>query len=89
MVANRPLALPFVGERTVTLGRTHSIKGNPTRLQVGAVEIAVDDRWRTGMAAGDRRLVTALTWPLLAHYSYLGGARHPDPQPLEPENTQH
>ena len=89
MVANRPLALPFVGERTVTLGRTHSIKGNPNRLQVGAVEIAVDDRWRTGMAAGDRRLVTALTWPLLAHYSYLGGARHPDPQSLEPESSQH
>jgi hypothetical protein len=74
MVTSRPLDLPFVGERTVMLAPTHSIKGNPDRLHVGPVEIALDARWQSHMMTRHRRLVTALTWPLLAHYGYLAGA---------------
>jgi hypothetical protein len=69
------LALPFSDERTVELRPTHSIKGNPDRLQTGPVEVRLDDRWRIEMTPADRRLVTALSWPFLAHYGYLGGGR--------------
>jgi len=68
-----PVELPFVDERTVTLAPTHSIKGNPDRMQTGRVEVRLDDRWRREMRPGHRRLVTALTWPLLARYGYVGG----------------
>src|SRR5262249_17647859 len=69
--ARRP-ALPFVGEHAVKLRATHSIKGNPDRLQTGALDIRLDDRWSTEMAPRARRVVTALAWPLLARYGYLG-----------------
>jgi hypothetical protein len=67
-----PFDLPFVGERTVELGPTHSIKGNPDRLKTGPIEVKLDARWKTEMTRADRRLVTALTWPLLARYGYFG-----------------
>jgi hypothetical protein len=66
-----PIALPFVDERTVELGPTHSITGNPDRLRTGPVAVRLDDRWRREMTARDRGLVTALTWPLLVRYGYL------------------
>ncbi len=55
------------------LGQIHSIAGNPDRLRAGPVEVRLDDGWKREMMPGDRRLVTALTWPLLARYGYLGG----------------
>jgi len=67
----RPIELPFVDERTVELGPTHSITGNPDRLRTGPIAVRLDDRWRREMTARDRSLVTALTWPLLARYGYL------------------
>jgi len=67
-----PFELPFVDERTVELGSTHSIKGNPDRLKTGPVEIRLDARWETEMTPRNRRLVTALTWPLLTRYGYFG-----------------
>jgi hypothetical protein len=67
-----PVELPFIGERAVRLAPTHSIKGNPDRLQTGVVEIRLDDRWKRELAPRNRRLVTALTWPLLARDGYLG-----------------
>lgn len=67
------LDLPFVDPHTVTLAPTHSIKGNPDRLNNGPVAIRLDDRWRREMPPGPRRLVTALTWPLLLRYGYLRG----------------
>ena len=60
------------GERTIDLRPTHSISGNPDRLRTGPVEIRLDDEWRTGMSRADHRFVTALTWPLLLRYGYLG-----------------
>ena len=67
----RPVELPFVDERTVALGPTHSITGNPDRLRTGPVPVRLDDRWRREMTARDRGVVTALTWPLLVRYGYL------------------
>jgi hypothetical protein len=73
--ARLPAELPFVDPHTVTLAPTHSIKGNPDRLTNGPVPVRLDDRWRREMPPPARRLVTALTWPLLLRYGYLSPGR--------------
>jgi len=50
----------------------HTVAGNPVRMQSGPLKLRVDDAWRAAMPAGDRRLVTLLTFPLLARYGYAG-----------------
>ena len=42
------------------------------RFTTGQVPIRRDDRWRTGMPRAQRREVTALTFPMLAGYGYMG-----------------
>ena len=66
-----PLARPFTGERSVKLGESHTVAGNPNRFQTGDVVLKSDDEWAGKMRNRDRRLVTALTLPLLARYGYL------------------
>ncbi len=67
---------PFLGAdgacRWARLGGGHSVSGNPMRFTTGQVAIRRDERWRTGMPRVHQRAVTALTWPLLAGYGYLG-----------------
>lgn len=62
--------LPFVGEREVELGATHTVAGNPSRFKTGKVELKLDEEWKTKMKPSDKRIVTALTWPLLRRYGY-------------------
>ncbi len=62
--------LPHVGEHEVKLGANHNIWGNPNRFQTGLVRLRPDDEWASRMRPEDRRLITALTFPLLAHYGY-------------------
>jgi Sulfotransferase family len=64
------------GTRWVELTPAHTASGNPMRFQTGPIALRRDDAWRGGLPAGQRRLVTALTFPLLARYGYLrdGGA---------------
>ena len=38
------------------------------RFATGKIAIRRDERWRAGLPAGQRRAVTALTFPLLAAY---------------------
>jgi hypothetical protein len=40
------------------------------RFTTGRIPIRLDEKWRTAMPAGQRRVVTALTLPLLSHYGY-------------------
>ena len=49
----------------------HSVGGNPVRFE-GPRPVRPDLAWVDEMAPRDRRLVTALTAPLLARYGYLG-----------------
>lgn len=49
----------------------HTIGGNPIRFEKGPLTVQLDERWRQDMPAGERRAVTALTWPLLAAYGYM------------------
>ncbi|MFE9104044.1 sulfotransferase [Actinomadura geliboluensis] len=66
-------ALAFVGDGRAELTANHTASGNPMRFRTGQIEIRSDDRWRTALPAADQRRVTAMTLPLLRHYSYLGG----------------
>lgn len=69
-----PADLGFLGQeagaRFAELRAGHSASGNPMRFITGRIDIRPDERWRTGMPPAQRRAVTALTLPLLAHYGY-------------------
>jgi hypothetical protein len=72
--------LPFLrrdgGRYTAHLGPTHSAAGNPMRFTVGPVALRRDDAWQQALPAAQRRLVGAITAPLLSAYGYplLAGA---------------
>lgn len=62
----------FLTDGGAQLGPSHSIAGNPMRFRSGLVTLRRDDSWRNALPTRDRRVVTALTAPLLAAYGYLG-----------------
>lgn len=54
----------------------HSAAGNPMRFRTGPVAVRPDEAWRSALPPGQRRLVGALTAPLLGAYGYaLTGTR--------------
>jgi hypothetical protein len=61
---------PFVGERTVALERSHTVAGNPNRLEAGPIELREDQAWTTALTRPKRALVTAVTTPLLGRFDY-------------------
>lgn len=65
----------FLHPDSVELTTAHTVSGNPMRFQTGTVRLRRDDSWRATMAASDRRLVSALTLPLLLGYRYLPAGR--------------
>jgi hypothetical protein len=67
-----PEALAFVQGGGAWLGAHHTVAGNPMRMAAGHIDIRLDDAWRTSMPFTQRAQVTALTWPLLRHYSHAG-----------------
>ena len=46
------------------------IAGNPDRFDTGTKRVRPDDRWLKGMGGADKRVVTALSLPLLHRYGY-------------------
>ncbi|HKI86393.1 MAG TPA: sulfotransferase [Thermoanaerobaculia bacterium] len=66
--------LEALGRDRVFLGEDHIPAGNPSRFQRGETLLRLDDAWMRELSAGQRRLVTGLTWPLLARYGYLGSS---------------
>lgn len=60
----------FADDRTVCLATNHTVAGNPSRHQQGLVSLVPDDEWRLRMRPGDRKTVTALSWPTLQRYGY-------------------
>jgi hypothetical protein len=67
---------PFLGADGTScwaeLDRAHSASGNPMRFAAGKITISPDERWRTSMSKAQQRTVTALTFPLLTGYGYMG-----------------
>jgi len=65
-----PESLPFIDEHTMDLRPTHSASGNPTRFNTGAVEIRLDDEWRSKMTGKDRREATLWAGALMPFMGY-------------------
>ena len=67
-------ALRFLGgdgdDRWADLSAAHTASGNPMRFTTGRIPIRQDEKWRTAMPAAQRRVVTAMTLPLLSLYGY-------------------
>lgn len=63
--------LAFLDGDKTSLAAAHTVAGNPMRFRRGSIELRPDEEWRSGMQSADRRLVTAMTWPLLSKYGYL------------------
>jgi hypothetical protein len=66
------LAVPFTAPREVATTTVHTVAGNADRMRTGPLTIRLDDAWRAELPSRSRRLVTALTLPLLARYGYAG-----------------
>jgi hypothetical protein len=60
-------------ERWADLAAAHTVSGNPMRFASGRVPIRRDARWQTAMPGTQRRVVTAMTLPLMARYGYPRG----------------
>jgi len=46
-----------------SLGRDHTVAGNPMRFHQGRLDLRLDQAWTTKLPARDRKVVTAITWP--------------------------
>lgn len=68
--------LDFIDEDRVRLGTCHSAAGNPMRFVTGDIPLRRDDAWMHELAPRQRRLVGAITAPLLGMYGYRIGGRH-------------
>jgi UDP-N-acetylglucosamine transferase subunit ALG13 len=71
-------ALGFLRDGAAQLGVSHTVSGNPMRFRTGSVELRRDEEWRTAMEPASRRLVSAITMPLLFRYGYR--VREADPR---------
>jgi hypothetical protein len=60
----------FLGSGRLRLDENHTVAGNPVRFERGDVAIAPDNEWLGRLASEARRVVTALTWPLLLRYGF-------------------
>jgi hypothetical protein len=65
-----PGDLDFISGHEVHLGPTHTVMGNPSRMQTGPTELRLDEEWRQRFPRRQARIVTALTWPGLRRYGY-------------------
>jgi len=65
------LPVGIIEDGYARLEATHTVSGNPSRFSTGSVALRVDDEWRSALESKDSRLVTSLTFPLLARYGYL------------------
>lgn len=68
---------PMVSDRLVWLEPTHTVWGNPSRLQTGPVELRMDVEWQRRMSLRDRAVVSAITWPLQRRYRRVASGRSP------------
>jgi hypothetical protein len=60
----------FLESDAVRLRACHSAGANPMRFATGELPLRRDEGWRAGIPARQRRLVSALTAPLLTVYGY-------------------
>jgi hypothetical protein len=71
-----PEAFSFLGPGWVDLGVDHTVAGNPMRFHQGRLDLRLDQAWTTKLPRRDRRVVTAITWPLQLRYGYSNRTRN-------------
>lgn len=79
-VEEEAFSLPARGH-LVNIGVNHTVGGNPSRFKTGAVELRLDDEWRTKMKRLDEKIVSSITWPLRTRYGYTDDSFRKDKQP--------
>ncbi|MGH9040189.1 MAG: hypothetical protein ACRDZ3_08155, partial [Acidimicrobiia bacterium] len=85
-----------VPESWVELGCDHTVAGNPMRFHQGRLDLRLDEAWRQKLPERDRKVVSALTFPLQARYGYpirptksaSGWGRGPQPLSDEPQGEE-
>lgn len=71
----RPSTLLSTSELKLDFADEHSLGGNPVRFKKGALDLRIDEEWRSAMRWPDRLRTSAITLPLLAAYGYVGRGR--------------
>jgi hypothetical protein len=61
-----------VRDREISVSIDHTVSGNPGRFRTGSIELRADEEWKAKMGGSQKKVVTALTSPLLLKYGYLG-----------------
>lgn len=70
LLGEEPHELPVDSQGRFTMLGNHTVIGNPVKYNRGAITIRTDSEWQERFPASSRRLVTALTWPLMLKYGY-------------------
>jgi sulfotransferase family protein len=60
----------FIEDTLVHLGPAHMVEGGRVRFSASPLEMKLDERWRSEMPVGRRRLVDAVTRPARRRYGY-------------------
>lgn len=71
--------VPLDDDNSVELSPTHSVAGNPLRFHTGRTVLRPDTQWRSDLPDRDRRVVTAMSWPVMR---WLGYGRPPVAAPM-------
>jgi hypothetical protein len=70
---------PAIRAGQLEIGAQHTLGGNPVKFRTGPIRLRLDDEWQSKMDRRHRAMVTALTWPMIAAYGYLGRGRRTEP----------
>jgi hypothetical protein len=65
-----PNDLRFIQDGHVDLSTTHTVMGNPSRLNTGLIPLSLDEEWRSAFDRRRAAVITALTFPMLRKYGY-------------------
>lgn len=61
-------ALDFIADGSAEIRPTHSVGGNPNRMETGRTAIRPDEEWRERIGRTDRLIGTTIALPLLHRY---------------------
>ncbi|HLY89507.1 MAG TPA: hypothetical protein VKQ27_11040, partial [Acetobacteraceae bacterium] len=67
----------YIEGNRVRLAANHTVEGNPMRFVNGELDLRADEQWQREMPSRQRRLVTALTLPMLTAYGYPMNGKRP------------
>ncbi len=69
-ISESDASMPFASDNEVELSINHSVWGNPSRFNMGKIELKLDNEWKTKLTGFDRFVSTTCTLPLLSRYGY-------------------